>query len=152
MVDLESRFELEGEKRRRIDITCSFEGRNAKCAIELKFKTKKQSAQDHGRIDCFVDLQNLELATRHDYQFGWFFMITDSTVYVNESNRGVGTVFTMHDGATTSENQLFHCPNSKGREDVKVQLKNAYTFKWERSGDWYFLAVPIPKTELQKTK
>jgi len=62
---------------------------------------------------------------------------------VHKSNRGVGTVFKMHDGAKTKANQKFHCPNSKGRENVVVTLSSSYHFEWEKIESWYFLELDI---------
>ena len=144
VVDLETRIDDVKGKTKYIDITCSFLKENVSCAIELKFKTAQQSAQDYGRIDAFVDIEALEIACdKHGYDIGRFYMITDSTAYIKQSNRGVGTIFTTFDGAVTKPNSVFHCPNSKGRENVKVQLRNSYTFEWENIENWYFLELRI---------
>jgi len=66
-------------------------------------------------------------------------MTTDSSVYVNPSQRGVGTVFCMYDGFQATPGQEITCPQSKGRETVVVQLKNAHVFEWQQHGGWYFL-------------
>jgi len=127
-----------------IDITCTFLKENTSCAIELKFKTARQGAQDHGRIDAFVDIEALEIACdKYEYDIGRFYMITDSAAYLKQSKKGVGTIFTTFDGTVTNANAVFHCPNSKGRENVKVQLKNSYTFEWENIERWYFLELRI---------
>ena|GEM_PF-1484199 len=47
-------------------------------AIELKFKTEQQGAQDHGRIDAYVDIEAVELVTKSQFTFVRFYMITDS--------------------------------------------------------------------------
>ena len=143
MVDLETKLDDVKGKSKYLDITCSFPNEKASCAIELKFKTAKQGAQDHGRIDAFVDIEALEIACRHGYSFGRFYMITDSTPYINKSKKGVGTVFTTHDGAVTPKEHKFHCPNSKGREHVIVNLSASYSFQWENIGNWYFLELSI---------
>lgn len=141
LVDLETKLPDVKGKTKYLDITCSFPEQRASCAIELKFKTAKQGAQDHGRIDVFVDIEALEIACQRGYDFGRFYMITDSTPYVRQSKKGVGTVFTTHDGAVTPANQHFHCPQSKGRENVKVYLRNSYAFQWEQMANWYFLEL-----------
>ncbi len=143
LVDLETKMGGVKGKTKFIDIACGFEGRDATCAIELKFKTSRQGAQDHGRIDVFVDIEALEVAVRRGFSFGRFYMITDSPPYVNESVRGVGTHFTTHDGAITKEHSTFHCPESKGRENVQVTLQNSYGFQWEKIGPWYFLSLHV---------
>ncbi|MBC8488843.1 MAG: hypothetical protein H8D45_22705 [Bacteroidetes bacterium] len=143
MVDLETKLDDVKGKSKYIDITCSFPNEKVSCAIELKFKTAKQGAQDHGRIDAFVDIEALEIACRQGYSFGKFYMITNSTPYVNKSKIGVGTAFTTHDGAVTPQQHEFHCPNSKGREHIIVNLSGSYSFQWENIGDWYFLELNI---------
>ncbi len=71
-------------------------------------------------------------------------MITDSAVYVNKSDRGVGTVFCMHDGHRTKPGNRLAYPQSKGREEVAVELANEYLFGWERINQWHFLEVKVP--------
>ena len=159
-VDLEKKIDYIKGKTKYLDITCGFsrggKESQAEAAIELKFKTSKQGAQDHGRIDAFVDIEALELACNdHSFTRGRFYMITDSKTYLNESKKGVGTVFTTFDRARTQANSLFHCPDSKGRENVKVNLKSSYSFKWEKiekiktdkKEEWYFLELEIKKID-----
>ena len=143
---LETRLEDIKGKAKYIDLTFEFPQQHVSCAVELKFKTAKQGAQDYGRIDAFVDIEALELAClQNSYDFGRFYMITDSKPYVRQSKRGVGTVFTTHDGASTSAEQRFHFAQCKGREDVKVQLSNPYKFHWEQHREWYFLELNVLK-------
>src|SRR6266498_3584445 len=47
LVDLECKQPGANGGREYIDIGCSFPAHHASCAIELKFKTAKQGAQDH---------------------------------------------------------------------------------------------------------
>ena len=143
LVDLETRIENIRGKLKYIDITCSFPSANTSCAIELKFKTAQQGAQDHGRIDVYTDIEALELVCPKHFTFGRFFMITDSQTYRHKSTRGVGTVFCMHDGHQTPINTPLKCTHSKGRENVVVTLSNVYTFNWEQVGDWHFLSLPV---------
>lgn len=143
LVDLETKCNDIKGKSKYIDITCSFPTNKASSALELKFKTEKQSAQDHGRIDAFIDIEALELVCKKNYyDFGRFYMITDSKTYLHKSVKGVGTVFTTYNGAITKNNSSFHYP-SKGRENVEVNLSNSYTFNWEQIKDWYFLELEI---------
>lgn len=141
LVDLETKCgDIKG-KNKYIDITCGFVNQKVNCAIELKFKTNSQGAQDHGRIDAFVDIEALELVCGEKFSFGRFYMITDSTPYIHQSKKGVGTMFTTHDGATIKP-AVYQYP-SKGREDVIVELNNEYIIEWEKIGEWYFLQVNI---------
>ena len=159
MVDLEEKLEVKNNndevKKNYIDITCGFSrgGKEPKekTAIELKFKTETQGAQNEARINVFRDVERLEKAkSEHSFAQGRFYMITDHQVYVNESKTGVGTVFATHDGARTQANHEFHYPDSKSIEDVKVNLKNSYLFEWEKidkksdkKEDWYFLELKV---------
>ncbi len=142
-VDLEKKIDLVKGKSKYLDITCEFV-ETIKCAIELKFKTEKQGAQDHGRIDAFVDIEALEIVTESMYNFGKFYMITDSKAYINPSKRGVGTVFGIHNGSLTEKNREFWF-DSKGREHLRISLRNSYHFEWEQIGEWYFLDLTIEK-------
>lgn len=141
-VDLETKCENIKGKAKFIDISCAFLNANVACAIELKFKTAQQGAQDHGRIDAYCDIEAVELACASRYQFGRFFMLTDSSVYVNPSQKGVGTVFCLHEGFQVTPGKAISYP-SKGREDVIVTLDKPYSLNWQRSGDWYFLEVRV---------
>jgi hypothetical protein len=143
-VDLETKCENIKNKSKYLDITCEFAKSGIRCAIELKFKTAKQAAQDHGRIDTYVDIEALELACRAGYTFGKFYMITDSKTYVNESKKGVGTVFAIHHGFESSVGELWY--PSKGREHVKVNFENPYKFEWEHFGGKYFLDLSVCDT------
>jgi hypothetical protein len=144
LVDLETKCQKFKGKTKYLDITCHFPRENVSCAIELKFKTAQQGAQDFGRIDAYVDIEALEYARKNSgFAFGKFYMITNSATYINKSKKGVGTVFCMHDKAQTIANGIFHCPHSKGREHVKVTLSESYIFEWEKIGDWYFLELTI---------
>jgi len=155
-VNLEKKVEYLDGKKKYLDITCEFQSQenktNAKAAIELKFKTKKQGAQDHGRIDAFVDIEALENAKDfHSFSKARFYMITDSETYLKKSKKGVGTKFTTYDGAKTKFDSDFHCPSSKGRENTIVHLNASYCFEWEKIGMinnnikdyWYFLELRI---------
>jgi hypothetical protein len=141
-VDLETKCENIKNKSKYLDITCSFNKSDVSCAIELKFKTDQQGAQDHGRIDAYVDIEALELACKADYSFGKFYMITDSTPYVNKARRGVGTVFATHHGYESPIGRKL-CYPSKGREDVEVCLDHPYRFEWEKIDKWYFLDLTV---------
>lgn len=147
-VDLETKCDNVKGKSKYIDISCGFVDQ-IKCAIELKFKTAKKGAQDHGRIDTYVDIEALEIVTRGQFDLGKFYMITDSTPYINPSTRGVGTVFSTHNGFISKKGKEFWF-DSKGREDIRVNLLDSYKFEWEKINDWYFLDLTVNK-EKQKS-
>jgi len=141
LVDLETKIDDIKGKNKYLDITCSFPNEHSSCAIELKFKTSRQGAQDHGRIDAFVDVEALELVCNQPFNIGRFYMITNSTPYINKSKKGVGTVFTTHDGSILKPGN-YHFP-SKGREHINITLQNEYTIEWEKINEWYFLQINI---------
>lgn len=141
-VDLETKIENIKGKSKYLDISCEYVDK-INCAMELKFKTKQQGAQDHGRIDAYVDIEALELIVdMKKFNQGKFYMITNSTPYINKSKVGVGVVFSTHDGYVTKKNKLLHT-DSKGREHIEVTLRNSYCFQWEKINDWYFLDLTI---------
>jgi len=141
LVDLETKCDDVKGKTKYLDITCGFPNHKSSCAIELKFKTAAQGAQDHGRIDAFVDIEALELVCKEKFKFGRFYMITNSTPYVNESKKGVGTVFRTHDGAVVDPDTYHY--DSVGRKHVYVTLENQYKFEWEKIEPWYFLQLNV---------
>lgn len=147
VVDLEDRIEGIRGRSKFIDIVCGFQNTQTYCAIELKLKTASQGAQDFGRIDSYLDIEAVELALQaKGFSFGLFFIITNSTAYINPSKVGVGTVFPMHEGARISPG-LYSAANikCKGREWANITLLGHYHFTWERSDGWYFLCMPIKK-------
>ncbi len=142
MVDLETQCKDVKGKRKYVDITCEFVNQIS-CAVELKFKKASQGAQDHGRIDMYVDIEALELVCSTKFSVGKFYAVTDSPQYVNLSKRSaVANAFTTHHGHITEANKTFWF-NSPGREKVIVNLKNSYAFNWQKIGSWYFLELTI---------
>jgi len=152
LVDLETKCENIRDKTKYIDISCEFFDK-IKCAIELKFKLKKQGAQDWGRIDTYVDIESLELITQDnlfDCRIGKFYLVTNDRIYVNQSSKGVGAVFCTYDGFVTTPNKTLNYPDNKGRREVFVTLQNQYIFNWEQIDDWYFLDFTIIKPKPDK--
>jgi hypothetical protein len=143
-VDLEKKVENIRGRKKFFDIGCQFEGKTG-CLIELKFKLRRQGAQDYARIDAYADIETLELAVSKDYQFGKFYMITNDTSYNFKSVTGVGTIFSMRDSFETSPNKKLNSPFTKGRSNVTVKLRNKYKFEWEKIDEWYFLDLTIGK-------
>jgi len=143
-VDLETKLENIKGKSKYVDLTCQFY-KKIKCGIELKFKLKRQGAQDWGRIDAYVDIESLEIAVlkQKEFDLGKFYMITDDTAYINKSRKGSGTIFCLHNGYETKPNFELNTPNNKGRENVFVTLKNRYKINWEKVDKWYFLELTI---------
>ena len=140
LVDLETQCKNIKGKTKYVDITCQFVDQ-INCAIELKFK-KESSPYDHGRIDIYVDIEALELVCNDTFNVGKFYAITNSKPYVNPSKVGVGTVFPTHDGHVTEANKSLWA-NCEGRKHITVNLKNSYTFNWEKINEWYFLELTV---------
>lgn len=143
-VDLETKLENIKGKSKYVDLTCQFD-KIIKCGVELKFKLKRQGAQDWGRIDTYVDIESLEIAVLKQKEFGLgkFYMITDDTAYINKSKKGSGTIYCLHDGYETKPNVELNTPNNKGRHEVFVTLRNKYKINWEKVDKWYFLELTI---------
>lgn len=143
-VDLETKLENIKGKSKYVDLTCQFD-KIIKCGIELKFKLKRQGAQDWGRIDAYVDIESLEIAVleQKEFDLGKFYLITDDTAYINKSKRGSGTIYCLHYGYETKPNHELNTPNNKGRHEVFVTLKNKYLINWEKVNNWYFLELTI---------
>jgi hypothetical protein len=144
--DLETKCPNIKNKNKYFDITCGFiiNQKEIKASLELKFKTKLQGAQDFGRIDSYVDIEALEQSLERGYITGRFFMITDSTAYINKSKKGVGTIFAMHK-EHMSKPGIFQSKVCKGRENVMIELKDTYKFDWEYLRNFYFLELKINK-------
>ena len=153
--DLETKCENVKEKSKYIDITCGFLDRysdkyKTSCAIELKFKTKVQAAQDVGRVDAYVDIEALEkiVIEKKDYDLGKFYMITDYDAYTKPfKGKSAEDFKTHHKHTTEAEKEFIHSHNWKGLKGAKVFLKNSYTFNWEKidkdEQEWYFLELTV---------
>lgn len=142
MVDLETLCNNVRGKKKYIDITCEFVNK-INCGIELKFKTATQGAQDWGRIDIYSDIEALEIICQERFQLGKFYAITDSAIYTKPSKIGAGTVFATYNGYTTGNCDIPLTYPCKGREHIEIQLKDSYTFNWEKIANWYFLELTI---------
>ena len=142
-VDLETKVDGIQGKSKFVDITCEFVGTKASCAIELKFKTEKQAAQNNGRIDAYTDIEALEQLCVNRFSMGRFYMITDSAIYTKESTRGVGTVFATHHGAIISPGKDYSYPQSVGRKEVVTSYFKRHVFDWEYSSGWSFLEMQL---------
>ena len=147
-VDLESMQENVKEKKKYIDITCGFQNR-AKCAIELKFKTKGQGAQDIGRMDAYVDIEALEIVTldKNEYKFGKFYMITDLAAYTKPFKSECVGNFKFHHEHTIEPGEYIHNSTWKDRKSITVNLRNSYPIQWEKvkrdETDWFFLELKV---------
>lgn len=154
-VDIETKW-----NNKKIDITCGFCEPGEKrqplynCAIELKFKRKRDSKGtfSEGRIfRMYRDIDYLERETgvkgndeNSCYSEGRFYLITDNSSYKDSEVESEGTVFGLKDGGTTST-QPFRAENES------MQLTKAYPIVWDErksigkslSDKWYFLEIAV---------
>jgi hypothetical protein len=142
LVDLETRLDRTQGRPKYLDITCGFSNAQIQAAVELKFKTRRQGAEDHGRIDMYVDIQALEHARASGYSLARFFMITDNKAYLRPSRRGVGTVFTTCHGHVCTPG-LPLTSTSVGREGIVVTPAAPYRFDWVEDEGWAFLHLSV---------
>ncbi len=118
------------------DIFCGFID-NACCAIELRFSVEKDVVENSR--DNIVDIESLELI-QEQFDLSKMYMVTDRCPFVNESGRGVSTVFATRDGYITTAVQPLRL-DDRGREYVTGAITNSCCFVWEKIKNWYFLEV-----------
>ncbi|WP_036223054.1 hypothetical protein [Mesoaciditoga lauensis] len=158
-VDLESKYQL-GEVNDYVDITCGFieNGEEKRVPIELKFKTKKQSAEDEGAMQIYKDIYDLEKIVNMDKKtkFAYFFMITDDRLYAINNSREGNLRYTFN----TSNGHKIESGKEYKHEETKTGKRfyekyGAFTFtksrifEWEvgkrGKNDFYFLKMKVEK-------
>lgn len=155
-VDIETKW-----NNKKIDITCGFCGPGEKqplynCAIELKFKRKRDSKGTFSADRIFKMYRDIDYLERETgvkgndkdscYSEGRFYLITDNSSYKDSEVESEGTVFGLKDGGTTST-QPFRAENES------MQLTKAYPIVWDErksigkslSDKWYFLEIVVTK-------
>ena len=149
-VDIETKW-----NNKKIDITCGFCESGEKhqplynCAIELKFKRKRDSKGtfSEGRIfRMYRDIDYLERETGvkgNDkdscYSEGRFYFITDNSSYMSKDEA-------FKQGGTTYTQPLSY-------KNESIHLNNAYPIEWDESESigksssdkWYFLEIVVAK-------
>lgn len=153
-VDIETKW-----NNKKIDITCGFCESGEKqplynCAIELKFKRKRDSKGTFSADRIFKMYRDIDYLERETgvkgndkdscYSEGRFYLITDNSSYKDSEVESEGTVFGLKDGGTTST-QLFRAENES------MQLTKAYPIVWDEresigkslSDKWYFLEIAV---------
>lgn len=147
-VDIETKW-----NNKKIDITCGFCESGEKhqplynCAIELKFKRKRDSKGtfSEGRIfRMYRDIDYLERETGvkgNDkdscYSEGRFYFITDNSSYMSKDEA-------FKQGGTTYTQPLSY-------KNESIHLNNAYPIEWDEresiekslSDKWYFLEIAV---------
>ena len=155
-VDIETKW-----NNKKIDITCGFCGPGEKqplynCAIELKFKRKRDSKGTFSADRIFKMYRDIDYLERETgvkgndkdscYSEGRFYLITDNSSYKDSEVESEGMVFGLKDGGTTST-QPFRAENES------MQLTKAYPIVWDErksigkslSDKWYFLEIVVAK-------
>ena len=153
-VDIETKW-----NNKKIDITCGFCGPGEKqplynCAIELKFKRKRDSKGTFSADRIFKMYRDIDYLERETgvkgndkdscYSEGRFYLITDNSSYKDSEVESEGMVFGLKDGGTTST-QPFRAENES------MQLTKAYPIVWDEresigkslSDKWYFLEIAV---------
>lgn len=153
-VDIETKW-----NNKKIDITCGFCGPGEKqplynCAIELKFKRKRDSKGTFSADRIFKMYRDIDYLERETgvkgndkdscYSEGRFYLITDNSSYKDSEVESEGTVFGLKDGGTTSTQPLSY-------KNEPIHLNNAYPIEWDESESigksssdkWYFLEIVV---------
>lgn len=148
-----------------IDITCHIvdEGEEKyACAIELKFKRKRDAKGTFGKDRMFKFYKDIEYLEQEisltekdkfkpSYSEGRFYCITDNGRYVNDichDDKDKNNIkFGLKNHAYTTSEKIYV------KSEGNVELEKSYFVQWEphnipRNGnmqDWYFLEIKIPQ-------
>ena len=153
-VDLESKVTIAG-KNKYIDIICGFilEDKEYKTAIELKFKTKSQSAEDLGAMEIYKDIYYLEnlLQDNNSFQSAYFLMITDNDRYIKIPRKNsLRDTFNTSDAYKIEIDREYKHTKTKTGEDFynkngSFKFKREYKFEWSADAkkSYYFLKLKI---------
>ena len=153
-------------ERNYVDIVISyFDGQTNhehSIPIELKFKTKQQSAEDLGSLEIYKDLYRLENLINNSKNdampFGYFFCITNNEYYINPSKRGLKTVFaTNHGYQIEKEFEYKYLDTKAGSEFYKKNggytFQGQYKFNWEKfnasNDNFYFLKMKVDMNQAE---
>ena len=143
-----------------IDITCHIvedgEEKYA-CAIELKFKRKRDAKGTFGKDRMFKFYKDIMYVEREisitekdrskpSYSEGRFYCITDNNSYVEKTCQDDYNIeFGLKNNDSTTSKEI-HVKSERG-----VKLEQSYFVQWHnipRNGkmqDWYFLEIKIPQ-------
>ena len=153
-VDLESKVKITG-KHKYIDIICGFirGEKEYKTAIELKFKTLSQSAEDLGAMEIYKDIYYLENLVEHNnsFQSAYFLMITDDHRYIKTPRKNSRReTFNTSDGyKIETDREYKHTKTKTGEkfynENGGFKFKREHNFEWSRltKKSYYFLKLKI---------
>ena len=141
------RFEVEAEHllevdgaRKYMDLACSYQPEDIKAALELKFCTAQQGADNLRRVDFWQDLGTLEEAQRQGFGEARFLLITDDPRYPEVKRRGDYKKYSMHEGRVIEPGQ-YECVDWAGRRGKSVTLEKAYPISWEKINGLNFLEL-----------
>ena len=116
-----------------VDIVVSYKTKDVgekRYLIELKFKKKKQFAQDFGVIDSYQDIWSLEQQRSSAPVLGCaFIFLTDYVAYTKEATTGTRKELPMHEGALIKANKQYKVT---GKAAMKKTEKRGHVFSFER--------------------
>ena len=148
-VDIETKW-----NNKKIDITCGFCESGEKqplynCAIELKFKRKRDSKGTFSADRIFKMYRDIDYLERETgvkgndkdscYSEGRFYLITDNSSYMSKDEA-------FKQGGTTYTHPLSY-------KNESIHLNKAYPIEWDEresigkssSDKWYFLEIAVAK-------
>ena len=148
-VDIETKW-----NNKKIDITCGFCESGEKqplynCAIELKFKRKRDSKGTFSADRIFKMYRDIDYLERETgvkgndkdscYSEGRFYFITDNSSYMSKDEA-------FKQGGTTYTHPLSY-------KNESIHLNKAYPIEWDEresigkssSDKWYFLEIAVAK-------
>ena len=150
-VDLEVKNTEINNGRYYIDIVCGIirGEKEYKIALELKFKTLQQSAEDLGVMEFYKDIYSLEkIISKGDYLFGVFLAMTNNNRYVKKPSRGLKMVFNTHNKSFIVPKKEYKYFETKTGEKFyndygSFKFKQKHQFNWKKHKDNYFLKMFI---------
>ncbi len=129
----------------RVDLLITYQDENTKtkAAIELKFFKKSNHREPNNRYDVFKDLSNLELYKEKGIDLCYFILATDHEHYVNQDHYSNDTAdFDFRDNQTYKAGDELEYKTASPY-GPSIQLKNDYTFKWDKVNDLHFLILKV---------
>lgn len=148
-VQLEKRLLGSGGKRGRIDVWFRItddEGRQWRCAIELKFFKRKNHREPNNRYEVFKDIARLE-SCGDVADVGFMIVGTDHLHYVsNEAYSGATSDFDFRNGATYEAGKTLSY-NTGSDFGPPITLARDYQFQWaEGTTSLHYLLVEVSPT------
>lgn len=124
--------------RNYIDLVCSYG--DARTALELKFCTSDQGADNLRRVDFWKDLGTLEAAQALGFTDARFLLITDDYRYLQRKTTSDYALYSMHEGRVI-EPGTYTCTKWAGRRGQTVTLQRRYPINWATVKGLHFLQL-----------